>query len=83
MRIDGTFQVEMICDLDALALGAPQDADDAELVAALFALSSDAFDKRVERLRDLFRRRVRVRFDNEPAPFQVSFIEFLHYISLK
>ena len=65
----------MICDLDALALGAPQDADDAELVAALFALSSDAFDKRVERLRDLFRRRVRVRFDNEPAPFQVSFID--------
>ena len=75
LRIDGTFQVEMICDLDALALGAPQDADDAELVAALFALSSDAFDKRVERLRDLFRRRVRVRFDNEPAPFQVSFID--------
>ena len=73
LRVDGTFQVDMICDLDALALGAPQDADDAELVAALGALSPDAFAERVERLRELFRRRVRVRFDDAPAPFEVTF----------
>ena len=39
LRPDGSFQTDLICDLDALALGAPQNADDAALVAALGALA--------------------------------------------
>ena len=70
---DGRFVAEMICDLDALALGVPQDSDDAELVATLRALSADELDQRIERLERLFERRVRVRFDGQPAPVDVSF----------
>ena len=73
LRPDGSFQTDLICDLDALALGAPPDADDAALVAALGALSPGEFEDRLDRMRRLFQRRVRVRFDGEPAPFDVSF----------
>ena len=72
----GTFQVDMICDLDALALGVPQDTDDTELVAALHALSMTEFERRIDRLQQLFKRRVRVRFDGEPAPFAVAFPDY-------
>ncbi len=70
---DGAFEADVIYDLDALALGAPVDADDAELAAALAALSPDALETRIARLRRLFERRVRVRFDGHPAPFRVAF----------
>ena len=75
LRPDGTFQADLIVDLDALALGAPQNADDAELRSALRALSPAELADRLNRLRTLFRRRVRLRFDGEPAPFEVSFPE--------
>ena len=70
---DGSFQTDLVCDLDALALGAPQNADDAALVAALGALAPGELEARLDRLRQLFQRRVRVRFDGDPAPFEVSF----------
>ena len=73
LRPDGSFQTDLICDLDALALGAPQNADDAALVAALGALAPVELEARLDRLRQLFQRRVRVRFDGEPVPFEVSF----------
>ena len=73
LRPDGSFQTDLICDLDALALGAPQNADDATLVASLRALSPGEFEETLDRLRQLFLRRVRLRFDGEPAPFEVSF----------
>ena len=38
-----------------------------------YDLSPDELDDRVDRLRQLFQRRVRFRFDGEPAPFEVSF----------
>ena len=72
---DGTFQVEMTCDLDALALGAPQSTDDAELVAALVAHTPAELDDRIARLRRLFERRIRVRFNDTPVPFVVTFPE--------
>jgi len=73
LRPDGTFQADLLVDLDALALGAPPGADDAELRATLTALSPAELADRLERLRALFQRRVRLRFDGEPAPFEVSF----------
>ena len=76
LRVNGTFQVEMVCDLDALALGVSQDADDAELVAALRELTPGQLEHRVERLRELFRRRVRIRFDGEPVTFDVAFPDY-------
>ena len=67
------FEADVIYDLDALALGAPLEADDAELAAALASLPPDELDARIGRLARLFERRVRVRFDGVPAPFEVSF----------
>ena len=73
LRTNGTFQADLIVDLDALALGAPQDADDASLVATLTALGLDDFEDRLRSVRRLFERRVRLRFDGSPAPFEVDF----------
>lgn len=73
IQANGTFQVDLRYDLDALALGSPISTDDAVLVAALEALSPDEFDDRLENLRRLFKRRVRVRFDGNPTPFEVAF----------
>ena len=70
---DGAFEADLIYDLDALALGAPIDTDDAELVAALEDLSPDELETRLARLRRLFERRVRIRFDGDPVPFRVAF----------
>ena len=76
LQPDGTFTADLIYDLDALALGVPVDTDDAELAAALSGLPPDEFERRVDRLRTLFERRVRVRFDGEPAPFDVTFPDY-------
>ena len=76
LQADGTFAADLIYDLDALALGVPIDTDDAELAAALAGLPPGEFDQRVDRLRTLFERRVRVRFDGEPAPFEVAFPDY-------
>ena len=70
---DGTFRADLLVDLDALALGAPQSADDAELAAAVGRLTPAELDEALGRLRRLFERRVRLRFDGAPAPFDVSF----------
>ncbi len=76
LRADGTFQIDLITDLDALALGVPQDADDAELVATLTAMTPADFNVLIDRLRTLFERRVRLRFDGEPSPFDVDFPDY-------
>ena len=73
LREGGAFEADLIYDLDALALGVPLDTDDAELAAALANLPPDEFATRVAGLRRLFKRRVRVRFDGRPTPFEVSF----------
>jgi len=70
------FSVEMICDLDALALGQPpRDTDSAELEAHLRGLDSQKRDVVRDRLTNIFERRVRVRFDGEPVPFSIRYPE--------
>ena len=76
LRNDGAFEANLIYDLDALALGVPLDTDDAELAAALEGLPPEEFATRVARLQRLFERRVRIRFDGQPTPFEVSFPDY-------
>lgn len=76
LKGDGAFEAELIYDLDAIALGVPLTTDDAELAAALESLPPDEFTARVADLRRLFERRVRVRFDGQPTPFEVSFPDY-------
>lgn len=73
LKADGTFQVDMTCDLDALALGAGPSADSAELAARLRELPDEELQARVERLRGYFERRIRLQFDGRAVPFSVSF----------
>lgn len=73
LRIDGqTFEAELICDLDPLSLGNPPGTDDASQAAILRAMNPEEFAERRKHLKEWFQRRMRVRFDNEPAPFEVS-----------
>ncbi len=76
LRDDGAFEANLIYDLDALALGVPITTEDTELAAALASLPPGEFAARVASLRELFARRVRVRFDGEPTPFDVSFPDY-------
>ena len=73
IQADGSFDVDLLYDLDALALGAPIDTDDSALVAALGQLTPAELDNHINRLKRLFERRIRVRFDGQPAPFEVTF----------
>jgi hypothetical protein len=61
--------------VDALALGVSSSADSAALAAEIGALTPAARDELVARLTVLLKRRIRVRFDGEPAPFEVTLPE--------
>ncbi len=67
------FRVDMQVDLDALALGVSQDTDNAELVAALDAMSPEELEQTLANLRQTFLRRVRVRFDGDAFAPEVTF----------
>jgi hypothetical protein len=71
LREDGTFRADVTCDLDALALGVDSGADSAALAASIETLPAPERDELVGRLRDMLKRRLRVRFDGEPAAFEV------------
>lgn len=73
LKTDGTFQVDLLCDLDALALGADPSRDSAELATALRNLGDTEREAAEARLRRLFERRVRVLFDGERVPVTLSF----------
>jgi hypothetical protein len=70
---DGAYTVDVVCDLDALALGVPSTADSAALAAEIEAMPPAAREELVERLEALLKRRLRVRFDGEPDAFEISF----------
>jgi hypothetical protein len=69
----GALRIEMLADLDALALGVPQTTDNAELLEMLGAMSPQELEDIIERLRQTFLRRVRIRVDGETYLPEVSF----------
>jgi hypothetical protein len=75
LRADRTFVADVVCDVDALALGVPSTADSAALAAEIEALSPAGQEELVARLASLLERRVRVRFDGEPAAFTLALPE--------
>jgi hypothetical protein len=75
LREDGSFTADVACDLDALALGVPSTADSVALAAQIDALAPPARDELVADLVTLLKRRIRVRFDGEPAAFDVELPE--------
>jgi HupE / UreJ protein len=76
-RNDGSYSVDMTVDLDALALGvAPQRDDAEELAGRMQALSPPELDAALDKLRELLRKRTRVRFDGEVQDVAVEFPDF-------
>ena len=73
LKTNGTYQVDMTVDVDALGLGVAPTTDSAELAAALEALSPAELDGAVERASETLLHRVRIRFDGVEARPQVSF----------
>ncbi len=73
VRGDQRFQVDMICDLDALLLGAGSGHDPVQLTELIAQMEPEDRSRRMDRLRELFLRRVRVRVDGERIPFRVVF----------
>jgi len=72
-RADGTFQIDLIADLDALALGQPPTTDNATLAAQIEAMSSADREKLIADLRTLFQKRTRLRFDGVEFKPEVEF----------
>ncbi len=69
---DRHFHADVRCDLDALALGVDSSADSAALAAQIASLAPAEREALVEGLAALLQRRVRVRFDGTPSPFEVT-----------
>ena len=76
LRADGTYQVDMTCDLDALALGVAQEVDSAQVLRRLRELRPAELTERVNDLRELLSERVTLRFDDSPAHPELSFPEY-------
>lgn len=67
------YRVELICDLDELALGLPPGQDAGEVVRRLQALEPAEMERALEDLKALFRKRVRIRFDGRADEPLVEF----------
>lgn len=75
-RADGTYQIDLTIDLDALCLGVAQSEDSAVVAAALRAMPAAELESRIADLRGLLARRTRVRFDGRAVEPTVSFPEY-------
>jgi hypothetical protein len=71
----GAFRADVVCDLDALALGVESSADSVALAAALEAMPSEERESLVAQLMEMLKRRLRVRFDGDATAFEVSLPE--------
>lgn len=76
LTTDGRFQVDLLVDLDALALGVSPTGDSAEIAATLLALEPDELTRTQQKLEAFFARRVRILFDGQAARPVVSFPEW-------
>jgi len=72
-KSNGTYQIDMTVDADALALGASSSTPSAELAERLRAMTPDEFDECIRRASDTIQRRVRIRFDGEKEMPSVTF----------
>ena len=71
IRPDGSYQVDVTADLDALALGVAQGGNSARLAARLASLAPAKLDARLAALRRILTERLALRFDGHPADLGV------------
>lgn len=70
------YQIDIIMDIDAIALEVPSSTDSAEVAAQLRALSPDELAKAVEHAKSTISHRVRVRFDGHDVAPRIGFPEY-------
>ena len=75
-RGDGSYQIDMSVDADALALGLPPDTDSDTVIAAMEQLSSDEFNAAVEKAKAFITQYVRIRFDGVKQSPPVEFPQY-------
>ena len=73
LKTNGTYQIDLTVDVDALALGVDPTTDSAQVVAALEALSAAEQEGALERARETLLHRVRIRFDDAEVTPEVGF----------
>lgn len=78
VRGDGRIQADMIVDLDALAVGAPQGSgsqghDGVQIAERIRSMTADERAELRAQLERLFERRVRIRVDGVPIAVRISF----------
>ena len=78
LRADGSFQVDVTCDLDALALFVAPGVDSEQAVRRLRALPDGELERRVEQVRDRLAELVTVSFDGVAMPNRPSLPEYGH-----
>ncbi len=76
LRSDGTYQIDMTLDLDALALGVDASTDSTLIYQHIQAFPPDEFQRCVVDLQRMLQRRVRIRFDGEPADTTITFPDY-------
>ena len=75
IRPDGSYQVDVTVDLDALALGVGQGGNSARLAARLADMAPAELDTRLAALRRILTDRLALRFDGQPADLVPVFPE--------
>lgn len=70
---DGSFQVEVGLDVDALALGLPLETDSAIVSEGMRALSSEDLERAVEAARFSIQEDFRIQFDEQSVSLDVAF----------
>lgn len=73
VHADGSFEARLTMDLDALALGVDPSIEPVEAARALLALPPADFAAAEEQLRGTLGRRLRVRVDGKPVPWELDF----------
>lgn len=68
-----SYRIDLLVDVDALALGVSSTTDADEVVAALGALSDEQLAAAVERAKGTLSRRVRIRFDDDKQRPTITF----------
>jgi len=76
LKNQGSYQIDMRTDVDALALGVSPTSDSAQVVAKLKAMSADDLRKTIEQVQQTLQRRVRLRFDGIKQTSTITFPEY-------
>ena len=73
LKSDGTYQIDMTVDVDALALGVPPTTDSRLVMEALQGLSPEELQRAVQQASETILNRTTIRFDDQKVTPRVSF----------